>query len=156
MFDYCAMDGDPDAGVSCNMASPCQPPSDWPLELPPMAPKMHCESHGDPHITTFAHHRYDIMGVGVFPFAELTGFKAQTFHCPATKGWLGASTQVGVAIQVSKRCPEIQCCWTKQPNLCQAAVLCPILHQSVPAHPRTLCNVDEVARVAFSFVPKEP
>ena len=40
------------------------------------------------------------MGVGVFPLVELPGFRAQTFHCPATRQWIGASTIAGVAVQI--------------------------------------------------------
>ena len=64
---------------------------------------MTCLSTGDPHIFTFGSYRCDLMGLGVFPLVELPGVKAETFHCPATMGWVGASTNVAVAISVNRR-----------------------------------------------------
>ena len=61
---------------------------------------MICKSTGDPHVTTFSGHRCNLHGLGVFPLVELPDVKAQTFHCPATRVWNGASTIAGVAIRI--------------------------------------------------------
>ena len=61
---------------------------------------MSCRSTGDPHITTFGGTTFDLMGLDVFPFVALPGLTAQVFHCPATSGWVGASTNVGIALLI--------------------------------------------------------
>jgi len=49
---------------------------------------------------TFSGHSCDLMGVGVFPLVALDDLRVHSFHCPATAGWSGASTNVGVALRV--------------------------------------------------------
>ena len=61
---------------------------------------MTCLSTGDPHMKTFAGHHCDLMGLGVYTMVELENMRVNTFHCPSTSGWAGASTNVGVALRV--------------------------------------------------------
>ena len=47
---------------------------------------MTCRSFGDPHITTFAGNKCDLMSLGVLPLVELPGMRVQAFHCPTSVG----------------------------------------------------------------------
>ena len=47
---------------------------------------MECRSFGDPHITTFAGNKCDLMSLGVLPLVELPGMRVQGFHCPTSVG----------------------------------------------------------------------
>ena len=61
---------------------------------------MVCWSTGDPHVTSFAGYKFDLMGVGVFPLFEMAEVRAQTFHCPTAFGSVDVSTNAAVALQV--------------------------------------------------------
>ena len=47
---------------------------------------MTCRSFGDPHITTFAGNKCDLMSLGVLPLVELPGMRVQAFHCATQVG----------------------------------------------------------------------
>ncbi|MDC0526315.1 hypothetical protein OAO87_04855, partial [bacterium] len=80
---------------------PSQPPSSpSPPSSPP--PTMLCECFGDPHMRSFSGKMFDLMGVGMYPLIELNGIRAQTYHCPVSSGWEGASSAVAVALQVGE------------------------------------------------------
>ena len=63
---------------------------------------MECKAHGDPHFTSFSGHRFDAMGLGVYPYVNLDGLKIQQFHCPLPRRacWRGASMATGTAVQI--------------------------------------------------------
>ena len=103
-YSRCASGTDcSDCGDRSTPSPPGPPPDppDLPAPAPP-PPAMTCWSAGDPHIITFSGHRCDLQGLGVFPLVRVPGVIAQTFHCPATTGWVGASTNVGVALSVER------------------------------------------------------
>ena len=89
---------DPPAPPTPPSPPPRIPPPDPPPPPPPATPpKIKCGSVGDPHVSTFSGHSCDLQGRGIFTIVSVPGFTVQSYHCPATRGWIGASTNVATA-----------------------------------------------------------
>ena len=69
--------------------------------LPENPPPALCESWGDPHFTTFGKGRFDFMGVGAFELlhSAADALRVHVFQCPWTSRYVGASSNVAVAMR---------------------------------------------------------
>jgi len=106
--------------VPTTVVVPTEPPT-----TPTFPPEkmVECKSTGDPHFTSFTGKRFDFQQPGEFQLFESTASNlvVHTYHCPWIKKYVGAVSNIAVAVKVANYTIQIS---SKQLTICTSSSDC--------------------------------